>query len=70
MVTEDEVTLLEEPYPWGSLKQKGRRCSQSVGLVIALICSTVGFLLGITIGPYWPGTLDRLCLAKASIPCE
>ncbi|KIN03061.1 hypothetical protein OIDMADRAFT_18524 [Oidiodendron maius Zn] len=68
MGKEDEVSLLEEPYPWGNLKQKGRHYSQCLGIVIALICSSAGFLLGIFIGPHWPGRLDRLCLEKTTIP--
>jgi hypothetical protein len=70
MVTEDEVSLLDEQYPWGNLRQKRQHSSLSLRIVIALICSSVGFLLGTAIGPYWPGRLDGLCLAKATIPCE
>jgi hypothetical protein len=70
MVNEDEVTLLEEPYPWSNLKQKSKSSSRILGLTIALAFSTFGFLLGVFIGPYLPGRLDALCLAKTSIPCE
>jgi hypothetical protein len=69
-VNEDEVSLLEEPYPWSNLKQKSTRYSRSLGLIIALCFSAFGFLLGVAIGPHWPGRLDTLCLAKTSISCE
>ncbi|PMD46911.1 hypothetical protein L207DRAFT_551790 [Hyaloscypha variabilis F] len=68
MVNEDEVTLLEESYPWSNLKQKSKSSSRILGLTIALAFSTFGFLLGVFIGPYLPGRLDTLCLAKTSIP--
>jgi hypothetical protein len=70
MMNEDEVSLLEEPYPWSNLKQKSKRYSWSLGLIVALCFSAFGFILGVFIGPHWPGRLDALCLAKTSIPCE
>lgn len=69
-MNEDEVSLLEESNPWSKLKQKSQQKSRSLGFLIALAFSTFGFVLGFLIGPYWPGRLDILCLAKTSIPCE
>ncbi|KAN0089609.1 protein of unknown function (DUF3328) domain containing protein [Hyaloscypha variabilis] len=68
MVNEDEVNLLEEPYPWNNLKQSSKRYPRSLELIIAVAFSSLGFILGVGFGPYWPGRLDTLCIARTAIP--
>ena len=70
MVNEDKVSLLEEPYPWNNLKQRSKRYPRSLELIIAVAFSSLGFILGVGFGPYWPGRLDTLCIARTAMPCE
>lgn len=70
MANEDEVSLLDEPFPWSNLKQKNQRYSWGLGVTLILAFSSISFLLGAAIGPYWPGRLEALCLVKTAIRCE
>ncbi|KAN0101518.1 tat pathway signal sequence [Hyaloscypha variabilis] len=68
MVNEDEVSLLEEHDPWSNLKRKSQGNSWSIGITTGIVYSLLRFVLGIGIGPYWPGRLNALCLSRTAMP--